>query len=118
MGSLSSLYKPGRPTEVRPLSESETRTVPSKKGEYRIINSSTREIEYVGVSNDLNRRMREHIRSGKIGGDNDIFAYKIADGRASQARINDHERMKIEQHNPSLNQRAGGAGRPYKKRGG
>ena len=63
----------------------------------------------------INRRMHDHIRSGKLSGDNSIFAYKQADGRASQARINDHERSKIEQHKPELNQRAGGAGRPYKR---
>ena len=105
-----SLYKPGRPTEVKPLDPSNTRKVPSAKGEYRIINSGTREVVYVGVSKDLNRRMHDHIRSGKLSGDNSIFAYKQADGRASQARINDHERSKIEQHKPELNQRAGGAG--------
>ena len=77
--------------------------------------ANTREVVYVGVSKDLNRRMHDHIRSGKLSGDNSIFAYKQADGRASQARINDHERSKIEQHKPELNQRAGGAGRPYKR---
>ena len=109
------LYKPGRPTEVSPLDPSNTRKVPSAKGEYRIINSTTRKPVYIGVSNDLDRRMHEHIRSGKLGGENTIFAYKTADGRASQSRINDHERSKIEQHKPPLNQRAGGVGRPYKR---
>ena len=71
-----SLYKPGRPTEVKPLDPSNTRKVPSAKGEYRIINSNTREVVYVGVSKDLNRRMHDHIRSGKLSGDNSIFAYK------------------------------------------
>ena len=112
------LYKPGRPTEVRPLDPRNTRKVPSAKGEYRILDSRTKTPVYVGVSNDLNRRMREHIRTGKLGGDHSIFAYKTADGRASQSRINDLERKKIEQHNPFLNQRAGGAGRPYKKKSG
>ncbi len=66
---------------------------------------------------DLNRRMNEHRRSGKISGENNIFAFKKADGRASQARLNDHERAKILQHDPILNQRAGGAGRPFKRKG-
>lgn len=108
------LYKPGRPTEVSPLDPSNKRKVPSAKGEYRILNSKTRSPMYIGVSNDLKRRMNEHIRSGKLGGENSIFAYKVADGRASQSRINDHERKKIDKHDPPLNQRAGGAGRPYK----
>ncbi len=109
------LYKPGRPIEVRPLDPNNTRKVPSSKGEYRILNFKTKTPVYIGVSNNLNRRMHEHIRSGKLGGDNTIFAYKTADGRASQSRINDHERAKINRHKPSLNQRAGGAGRPYKR---
>lgn len=109
------LYKPGRPTEVHPLDPNETRSIPKAKGEYRIINGDTREVMYVGVTNNLSRREREHERTGKINSDNSIFAYKVADGRASQSRINDHERAKIEQHNPPLNQRAGGAGRPYGK---
>lgn len=108
------LYKSGRPTEVSPLDSKNTNKVPSAKGEYRILNSKTKTPVYIGVTKDLNRRMHEHIRSGKIGGDNSIFAYKTADGRASQSRINDHERAKIEQHKPLLNKRAGGAGRPYK----
>lgn len=109
------LYKPGRPTEVHPLDPNETRSVPKAKGEYRIINGNTREVMYVGVSNDLRRREREHERTGKINSENNVFAYKVADGRASQSRINNHERSKIEQHDPPLNQRAGGAGRPYGK---
>lgn len=109
------LYKSGRPTEVSPLSPSNTRKVPAAKGEYRILNSKTRTPVYIGVSNNLNRRMHEHIRSSKLGGDNTIFAYKTADGRASQSRINNHERAKIDQHKPMLNQRAGGAGRPYNR---
>ena len=109
------LYKSGRPTEVRPLDSNNTRRVPGSKGEYRILDSKTKKPVYIGVSNNLNRRMHEHIRSGKLGGNNTVFAYKTADGRASQSRINDHERTKINQHKPSLNQRAGGAGRPYKR---
>lgn len=109
------LYKSGRPTEVHPLNSGNTRKVPNSKGEYRILHSKTKAPVYIGVSNNLNRRMHEHIRSGKLGGENTIFAYKTADGRASQSRINDHERAKIDQHKPFLNQRAGGAGRPYKR---
>lgn len=109
------LYKPGRPTEVHPLDPNEKKSIPKAKGEYRIINGETREVMYVGVSNNLNRREREHERTGKINSNNNIFAFKTADGRASQSRINDHERRKIEQHDPILNQRAGGAGRPYSR---
>lgn len=110
------LYKPGRPSEYRPFGSDNRNTPPKAKGEYRIINSENRNVEYIGVSNDLNRRMHEHMRSGKLNESNGIFAFKTSDQRASQARINDHEREKIRQHSPEKNLRAGGAGRPYKKK--
>ena len=69
-----SLYKPGRPTEVKPLDPSNTRKVSSAKGEYRIINSNTREVVYVGVSKVLSRRMLYQIRSCKQSGDYSIIA--------------------------------------------
>lgn len=101
------LYNPGRPSIIRPL-ESGKRPH-SVRGEYRIIDKNTNQIMYIGVSKALNRHMREHIKSGKINEQNAIFAYKTADGRASQEKLNDHERKKILQHNPEFNQRAGGA---------
>lgn len=109
------LYRPGRAKELRPLIDISSRP-PKAKGEYRILDSKTKKPVYIGVSKDLNRRMHEHIKAGKINEQNGIFAYKVADGRASQKRLNDHERAKIEKHSPVLNQRAGGAGRPYKSR--
>ena len=108
------LYKPGRPKEFRPLDGS-LEKVPKAKGEYRILDRD-KKTKYIGVAKDINRRMKQHMRSGKINEDNPIFAYKLADGRASQERLNNHERQKIKQHDPELNQRAGGAGRPYKKK--
>ena len=109
-----SIYKPGRPKEYHPL-ESSMEKLPSAKGEYRILNNE-RDVVYIGVTNKFNRRIKEHIRTGKICSENPIVAFQPADGRASQSRINDHERQKIKQHSPKLNQRGGGAGRPYKKR--
>lgn len=110
-----SLYKPGRAKELHPISDS-SQQPPKSKGEYRILDGKTKKPVYIGVSKDLNRRMREHMKTGKINEQNCIFAYKVADGRASQQRMNDHERAKIEKHSPELNQRSGGAGRPYKSK--
>ncbi len=108
-----SLYKPGRAKELHPLTNAAQRP-PKVKGEYRILDSRTKKPKYIGVTKDLDRRMHEHIKTGKINEQNGIFAYKTADGRASQQRLNNHERIKIDKHSPELNQRAGGAGRPYK----
>ncbi len=108
------LYKPGRPKEVHPL-DGEKNKIPPKKGEYRIMGKDNKKPVYVGVTNNLRRRAGEHMNSGKLNDEHPVFAFKIADGRASQSRINDHERAKIKQHKPTLNKRGGGAGRPYKK---
>lgn len=107
------IYKSGRPIEVKPFNPSQYKSVPNKKGEYRILNSD-RKILYIGQTNNLKRRMYEHIRSGKLNEQNGIFAYKTADGRASRSTLANHERIKIKKHNPLYNQRAGGAGRPFK----
>ena len=111
-----SVYKPGRPTKYNPTTGAGQKP-PSKPGEYRIRNESG-DIMYVGEANNLLRRTGEHIRSGKLpaGEDcNSTIEYKVADGRSSSATRREHERQKIEQHKPELNQRAGGAGRPYKR---
>lgn len=96
------LYKPGRPSKQDP---------PQKPGEYRIIDKDTGTIDYLGESNNLQRRKNEHERSGKLNSETHDFTWKQADGRFSVEKRRDHERDKIDQHNPSLNQRKGGGGR-------
>lgn len=109
------LYKSGRPKEFNPSKNSDFSQVPSAKGEYRIIGED-RSVQYIGYTNDLNRRLHEHIRSGKFKDKNTVFAYQIADGRASRDSLAQHETHKIREHAPELNKRAGGAGRPFKRR--
>lgn len=58
------IYKPGRPSKYNPSSGSGCKP-PSKPGEYRIRDDEGN-IVYVGETNNLNRRMQEHIRSGKL----------------------------------------------------
>lgn len=108
-------YKPGRPKEFKPLNNKDHSRIPKAKGEYRILNDK-KEVMYLGYTNSLKRRMQEHIRTGKLGGENIIFAFKEADGRASRERLAQHEAEKIRKHSPELNQRAGGAGRPFKRK--
>ena len=86
---------------------------PQRPGEYRWRNKKTGEIEYVGETNNLARRKAEHIKSDKpVSEDTHQFEWKKADDNSTSATRREHERQKIEQHNPSLNQRAGGGGRP------
>lgn len=117
---MATIYKPGRPVEYDPFGSDPSHKPPKKKGEYRILSKSKegrgkRDIEYIGVTNNLERRMKEHIKSGKLNDKDQCFAYKVADGRTGQGKLNDHERKKIKEHKPPLNQRGGGAGRPYGK---
>ena len=106
-----SIYKPGRPTVYAPFAGSGTRP-PKAPGEYRIYASDGR-IAYVGETNNLDRRISEHCRSGKLDpAERPTVAYKVADGRSTSATRREHERQKIKQHRPALNRSRGGEGRP------
>jgi len=100
----SSPYTRGRPSMQQP---------PQVPGEYRWRDKKTGEIEYVGETNNLARRKVEHIKSDKpVSDDTHQFEWKKADENSTSATRREHERQKIEQHDPVLNQRAGGGGRP------
>lgn len=107
-----SIYKPGRPQKYDPSTGSGNRP-PAQPGEYRIRDASG-EITYIGETNDLRRRMGEHLRSGKLSGGKDpggTFEWKVADGRSTSVTRRIHEREKIAQHSPRLNSSGGGEGR-------
>ena len=103
-------YKPGRPQKYYPSSNSGN-TPPSRAGEYRIRDCDGG-MQYIGETCNLNRRMGEHVRSGKIQ-DGYSFEYKVADGRSTSVTRREHERAKIEEHSPALNKSHGGEGRIY-----
>ena len=107
-----SIYKPGRPSLFDPASGQGKRP-PASPGEYRI-RSANREIAYIGETNNLQRRMGEHVRSGKLS-TSCTFEWKCADGRSTSSTRREHERLKIAQHNPPLNKSRGGEGRPAKR---
>ena len=56
------VYKSGRPSSQPP---------PKEPGEYRIIDSDSGEIKYIGETNDLHRRFNEHKRSDRFNLDED-----------------------------------------------
>lgn len=58
------MYKPGRPQKYNPTT-GEGNKPPALAGEYRIRDEQGT-IIYVGETNNLNRRMNEHRRSGKL----------------------------------------------------
>ena len=104
-----SIYKPGRPVKYDPFTNAGTRP-PALPGEYRIRDASGN-ILYIGETNDLSRRMEEHIRSGKLAA-GCTFEHQVADGRSTSRTRREHEQEKIKQHQPLLNRSKGGEGRP------
>lgn len=81
---------------------------PSKIGEYYIVRKGR--IFYIGKSVSLNRRMKEHLESGKLR-KGDIFYYRIARWGASQDALADHECKMIAKYKPPGNKSKGGEGR-------
>lgn len=110
--TLKSTYKPGRPYRHRPH-EDEGTSPPTSPGEYRIRDEEGK-VVYVGETNDLRRRQREHIRTGKLK-PGETFDYKVADGRSTSTTRREHEREKIKTHQPERNKSGGGEGRKAKK---
>lgn len=108
----SSPYKPGRPSKYRPH-ENKGTPPPHKPGEYRIRTESGR-FKYGGETGDLLDRMRIHMRSGKIRS-GQSFEYQTADRRFKQKTRRIHETIKIDNHKPYANKRAGGGGRLKKR---
>ncbi|MBV1774539.1 GIY-YIG nuclease family protein [Burkholderiaceae bacterium DAT-1] len=101
-----SIYKPGRPNKGNP---------PDEAGEYRFRNKDTNEIDYIGETNNLRRREREHYNSDKpLSPETHDFEWQRADGRSTSGTRREHESEKIGQHNPLLNIRGGGGGRTAK----
>lgn len=106
------IYKPGRPQKYNPTTDMGMKP-PAKPGEYRIRNGNGT-ITYVGETNNLARRTREHIRSGKLPvgqGNWNTIEYKVADGRSTSRTRRAHEQQSIAKHQPMLNKSKGGEGR-------
>lgn len=106
------IYKSGRPSKYNPSTKTGSKP-PKRPGEYRIRNSAGI-ITYIGETNNLNRRMNEHLYNGKMSGGQNAggsFEWKTADGRSTSVTRRKHERLKIGQHMPEQNASGGGEGR-------
>lgn len=100
---MNNPYKPGRPSKQNP---------PTAPGEYRWRNKETRQVDYVGETNDLSRRKKEHERSDKpVSSSTHDYEWKTADRLSTSKTRRKHESEKINQHTPRLNRRGGGGGR-------
>lgn len=114
---MASIYKPGRPFKYTPATGRGSKP-PAQPGLYRIRDGGGR-ILYIGETCSLSRRIREHIRSGKISmnpTDRFYVEYQIADRRSTSRSRRAHERKKIRRHRPAWNRSAGGEGRVAARR--
>lgn len=107
------IYSSGRPKKYNPASN-QGHVPPHAPGEYRFRDQDSN-IKYVGETNDLNRRMHEHLRSGKLQNDYTI-EFQTADRRSTSKTRREHEQEKIAQHHPDLNRSIGGEGRIAKRK--
>ena len=82
---------------------------PHEPGIYWSLNEDNERL-YYGETNDLFRRMKEHVRTRKIQ-PGEKFVYKPANKSSSSETRRSVERQKIRRHGPRRNQRGGGAGR-------
>ena len=102
------IFDSGRPSFQEP---------PKSMGLYRIVDLAG-PIKYIGSAWDLSRRFREHSRSGIKMSQGDRFAWQTAKPGVTFEQVRAHEAVKIAQHNPPLNLRAGGGGRLPKAEAG
>ena len=98
--ALAGPYGPGAPSKGDP---------PKAPGEYRIKDAAGN-IKYIGETKDLQRRKKEHEKSGKKapGG---LYEYKVAKPETSTDERRTHEKQKIKKHAPAENKSKGGEGR-------
>ena len=107
----------GQTPKIRP-NDQKWEKPPKEPREYRIRDDSGK-IIYIGETNNLERWMHEHIRSGKLKTGEEskgTVEYQLADKRSTSVTRCLHERAKIKQHDPALNKSKGGEGRSAKKK--
>jgi predicted GIY-YIG superfamily endonuclease len=96
-----SMVRRGRPARTPPK---------NKPGVYRITNKKTDKVEYIGESNNLARRKREHRQTGNLNPKKERFEHQASPNATTDQR-RAQERAQIKRHNPPRNQRRGGGGR-------
>lgn len=108
-----SIYKRGHPNRFH---NDPDEKLPAAPGEYRIRDINNK-IIYIGETNNIARRAREHQYSGKLDFENGCtLDYMVADRRSSSRTRRKHEQFSIAKHQPTLNRSCGGEGRPAKRK--
>lgn len=95
------IFSRGRPSFQEP---------PKSMGEYRVVGPGG-QIKYIGSANNLSNRIGTQISSGVKVSAGDRVGWQAAKPGTTIQQVRAHEAVKIAQHNPPLNLRAGGGGR-------
>lgn len=108
--SEGGIYDPGR---AREYSYNEIDDIPREMGTYRFFEKTNagNKLWYIGVTQNLHRRVREHKSKGEKFKPGEYVAIKIANTGTTWDELINHERKKISQHNPGRNGNSGGGGR-------
>ncbi len=85
--------------------------LPEAMGIYRIKHRKTGLIEYIGQTNNLKRRAREHERDGRYKSIVHTIEYGIASKNTTRDDLLKTEKKHIKKHKPKQNKTIGGNGR-------
>lgn len=85
--------------------------LPDSPGVYRHRNKETREVDYVGQTDNLRKRTQEHARTGKLDTEKQYVQYGESKSGSSKDNLCKTEKDHIARHKPSGNKTKGGNGR-------
>ena len=78
---------------------------------YRFIDKETREINYVGQTNNIKRRTQEHTRNGEFNPNSQVVAFSNIKDSVNTDNLLHTEKKHISKHHPTDNKYIGGNGR-------
>lgn len=104
------IFNKGRMNRHDAISEKGSK--PSNVAGLYYIRDKDKQVQYVGLTNDLKRREKEHIKSGKINKERPFFDFHIPKSGTTYDDLRYEEKRKIAKYNPPLNKTSGREGRP------
>lgn len=107
------IHRPGRPKRFYP-DEEKGNPPPDEPGLYRFGIPGEEKLEYIGESANLEKRLKQHLYSGKLKPGR-FFDWKKSDKRSTSKTRRNEEKRQIEKNKPTLNKSKGGEGPKGKK---
>jgi hypothetical protein len=109
-GSHTSALPRGRMRETD-LFNGRDSPLPNGPGIYHHVNKATREVDYVGQTNNLRVRQQQHASSGKLDSETHFVRFATAKETATKDDLCQTEIAHIARHSPPGNTTKGGNGR-------